>query len=125
MLEHIFHVAETRGNDRNIILYWGARTKADLYLAELAGNWQQKYENFCFIPVLSEALQTDDWHGRTGLVHQAVLEDFDSLSGYQVYACGSPVMVGAARTDFISLRNLPEDEFISDAFTPSPADTKL
>jgi hypothetical protein len=34
-------------------------------------------------------------------------------------------MVGAAHADFISLRNLPEDEFISDAFTPSPADTKL
>ena len=125
MLEHIFHVAETRGNDRDIILYWGARTKADLYLAELAGSWQQKYDNFCFIPVLSEALQADDWHGRTGLVHQAVLEDFDSLLGYQVYACGSPVMVGAAHADFISLRNLPEDEFISDAFTASTADTNM
>ena len=125
ILEHIFHIAKTRGNDRDMILYWGARTKADLYLADLAGSWQQKYNNFCFIPVLSEALQTDDWHGRIGLVHQAVLEDFDSLLGYQVYACGSPIMVGAARTDFISLRNLPEDEFISDAFTPSPAGTKL
>tara|TARA_B100000686_G_scaffold281224_1_gene302811 strand:+ start:8672 stop:9712 length:1041 start_codon:yes stop_codon:yes gene_type:complete len=122
ILEHIFHITKTRGNDRHMVLYWGARTKADLYLANLAGSWQQKHDNFSFIPVLSEALQTDDWYGRTGLVHEAVLEDFDSLSGYQVYACGSPIMVGAARKDFINLRNLPENEFISDAFIPSPSD---
>tara|TARA_Y100001936_G_scaffold252558_1_gene312753 strand:+ start:41752 stop:42792 length:1041 start_codon:yes stop_codon:yes gene_type:complete len=125
ILEHIFHIAETYGNDRHIVLYWGARIKADLYLADLAGSWQHKYDNFSFIPVLSEALQTDDWYGRTGLVHQAVLEDFDSLAGYQVYACGSPIMVGAAREDFVRLRNLPENEFISDAFIPSPSDKKL
>jgi CDP-4-dehydro-6-deoxyglucose reductase len=125
ILEHVFHIAKTRGNHRHMVLYWGVRTKADLYLANLAGSWQQKHDNFYFIPVLSEALQTDGWHGRTGLVHQAVLEDFDSLSEYQVYACGSPVMVGAARKDFISLRNLPEGDFFSDAFTASPVSTKL
>lgn len=121
ILEHVFHITRIRGNSRNMILYWGVRTKADLYLADLAGSWQQKQDNFCFIPVLSDALQTDGWHGRTGLVHQAVLEDFDSLSEHQVYACGSPVMVGAARKDFIGLRSLPEDEFFSDAFTASQA----
>ncbi|MBL79907.1 MAG: CDP-6-deoxy-delta-3,4-glucoseen reductase [Nitrosomonadaceae bacterium] len=124
ILEHIFYISEKHGNNRHMVLYWGARTKADLYLAELAGGWQKKYENFSFIPVLSEALQADDWYGRTGLVHQAVLKDFDSLSGYQVYACGSPIMVGAARKDFIKLRNLPENEFISDAFIASPTDKK-
>jgi CDP-4-dehydro-6-deoxyglucose reductase len=125
ILEHAFHVAETRGNDRHMVLYWGVRIKADLYLANLAGSWQQEHDNFSFIPVLSETLPTDAWQGRTGLVHQSVLQDFDSLSGYQVYACGSPVMVGAARKDFINLRNLPEDEFFSDAFTASLSSPNL
>jgi CDP-4-dehydro-6-deoxyglucose reductase len=53
-----------------------------------------------------------------------VLQDFDTLSGYQVYACGAPVMVKAARKDFISLRCLPEDEFFSDAFTASLSESK-
>jgi CDP-4-dehydro-6-deoxyglucose reductase len=35
-------------------------------------------------------LPEDAWPGRTGLVHQAVLDDFADLSGYQVYACGAP-----------------------------------
>ncbi|MDN5836257.1 MAG: CDP-6-deoxy-delta-3,4-glucoseen reductase [Nitrosospira sp.] len=124
ILEHAFYVRNVHGNERQMVLYWGARTKADLYLANLAGNWQQKHDNFTFIPVLSEALQTDHWSGRTGLVHRAVLADFDDLSGYQVYACGTPAMVEAAHTDFTRLRGLPEDEFFSDAFTVSPSEAR-
>jgi CDP-4-dehydro-6-deoxyglucose reductase len=41
------------------------------------------------------------------------------MSGYQVYACGAPLMVEAAHRDFTALCALPDDEFFSDAFTPS------
>lgn len=114
MLEYAFHA----GIDRPMVLYWGVRVKADLYMAELAAQWQQR-GNFTFIPVLSEAPPSDNWTGRTGFVHLAVMEDFNSLASYQVYACGAPVMVEAAHRDFTTLKGLPEDEFYSDAFTPS------
>jgi CDP-4-dehydro-6-deoxyglucose reductase, E3 len=119
ILEHVFHIKNTRGSARKMVLYWGNRTKADLYMANLADSWQREHNNFTFIPVLSEALPADDWNGRNGLVHQAVLEDFSDLSGHQVYACGAPAMVEAAHRDFTSLRGLPEEEFFSDAFTAS------
>ncbi|TCP11798.1 CDP-4-dehydro-6-deoxyglucose reductase [Crenobacter luteus] len=112
IVEHAIH----NGITRPMVLYWGARTKADLYMAELAGSWQEKLPGFSFIPVLSEALPEDNWTGRTGFVHQAVLDDFDDLSGYQVYACGAPVMVEAAHKSFTAERALPEEEFFSDAF---------
>jgi CDP-4-dehydro-6-deoxyglucose reductase len=124
ILEHIFYVRNLRGSERQMVLYWGNRTKADLYMADLAGSWQEEHDNFTFIPVLSEALPADNWNGRTGLVHQAVLQDFDDLAGYQVYACGAPAMVEAAHVDFTRLRRLPEDEFFSDAFTASPSEPK-
>ena len=124
ILEHIFYVRNPRGNERQMVLYWGNRTKADLYMADLAGSWQEEHDNFTFIPVLSEALPADNWNGRTGLVHQAVMQDFDDLAGYQVYACGAPAMVEAAHRDFTRLRRLPEDEFFSDAFTASPSEPK-
>jgi CDP-4-dehydro-6-deoxyglucose reductase len=124
ILEHIFYVRNLRGSERQMVLYWGNRTKADLYMADLAGSWQEEHDNFTFIPVLSEALPADNWNGRTGLVHQAVLQDFDDLAGYQVYACGAPAMVEAAHMDFTRLRRLPEDEFFSDAFTASPSEPK-
>jgi CDP-4-dehydro-6-deoxyglucose reductase len=93
-------------------------------MADMAGNWQREHDNFTFIPVLSEALPSDNWSGRTVLVHQAVLQDFDNLAGYQVYACGTPAMVEAAHKDFTTLRSLPEEEFFSDAFTVSPREPR-
>lgn len=124
ILEHVFHVENTRGNPRKMTLYWGNRTEADLYMANLADSWQREHDYFTFIPVLSEALPADGWNGRNGLVHQAVLQDFSDLSGHQVYACGAPAMVEAAHRDFTSLRGLPEEEFFSDAFTASPANPR-
>jgi CDP-4-dehydro-6-deoxyglucose reductase len=56
------------------------------------------------------------WHGRNGLVHEAVLKDFVNLNDYQLYCCGAPQMVEVAHEAFIKA-GLPEDEFYSDAFT--------
>jgi CDP-4-dehydro-6-deoxyglucose reductase len=46
-----------------------------------------------------------------------VMEDFPDLSAWQVYACGAPAMVEAARRDFTAQCGLPEDAFFADAFT--------
>jgi len=113
IIEHMLHHAIPR----EIVLYWGARAKRDLYMPEVPGRWQQQNPNFTFIPVLSDPAADDDWPGRTGLVHQAVMDDFKDLSGYQVYVCGAPVMIDAARRDFTTLRKLPEEEFFADSFT--------
>jgi CDP-4-dehydro-6-deoxyglucose reductase len=100
-----------------MVLYWGVRSLRDLYMPQLAASWQQSHPNFTFIPVLSEPAPGDNWHGRTGLVHRAVMEDFPDLSGYQVYACGAPAMIDAARKDFVGQRKLPAREFFADSFT--------
>ena len=83
---------------------------------ELAQGWASALPGFRFIPVLSDASATDAWTGRGGFVHRAVMEDFPDLTAYQVYACGAPVMVEAARRDFTSLCRLPAEEFFADAF---------
>jgi CDP-4-dehydro-6-deoxyglucose reductase len=117
MIEHaLFH-----GVDRPIVLYWGARARKDLYLPEVPGRWQQEHGNVTFIPVMTDPLPDDAWPGRTGLVHRAVMDDFADLSGYQVYACGAPAMIDAARRDFAGERNLPPDEFFADSFTYAAA----
>jgi len=113
MIEHaLYHRLE-----REMVLYWGVRSRGDLYLPELPGRWQAEHPNFTFIPVLSEPRPEDAWTGRTGLVHQAVMTDFPDLAGYQVYACGAPAMVDAARCDFVQRCGLPEIAFHADSFT--------
>ncbi len=101
---------------RPMTLYWGARTRADLYMLDLPLRWANEEPNFTFVPVLSEPTAGCDWTGRTGFVHQAVLEDLPDLGSHHVYACGTPAMVEAAKRDFRNLRGLPDDAFFADEF---------
>ncbi len=118
IIEHMIY----SGNKRRAVLYWGGRRPRDLYLDHLAKSWASKRPDvFAYVPVISEAQTEDDWTGRTGFVHTAVMHDFPDLSGYQVYACGAPIVVSSARSDFVSRCGLSEDDFFADSFT-SPLD---
>jgi len=99
---------------RPMTLYWGCRAKRDLYMLDAPASWRAP--NFKFVPVLSDPTPQCQWTGRTGFVHRTVMEDFPDLSGHQVYACGAPVMVDAARRDFSARCKLPPDEFFADSF---------
>jgi NAD(P)H-flavin reductase/quinol-cytochrome oxidoreductase complex cytochrome b subunit len=118
LLEHAF----ATGSERRMFLYWGVRRRRDLYCPELPEQWEREHPNFTFVPVLSEAAPEDHWPGRTGLVHQAILADFPSLAGHEIYACGSMQMVEVARPSFIA-QGLSEDACFSDAFLPASAST--
>ncbi|HCN73768.1 MAG TPA: flavin oxidoreductase [Pusillimonas sp.] len=99
-----------------VYLYWGGRRKVDIYLASLAQKWASRFPNFTFVPVLSEEKNGVD---REGLVHNAVMDDFANLESVDVYVCGVPAMVNAARKDFMQLRDLPGNSFYCDAFVMS------
>ncbi|RTL33788.1 MAG: CDP-6-deoxy-delta-3,4-glucoseen reductase [Burkholderiales bacterium] len=113
MIEDMRH----KGLTRPTVLYWGCRSKVDLYLHDWAELQAAELPWLRYVPVLSEAKPEDNWTGRTGLVHQAVLADLPDLSGREVYACGAPIMVSSARADFIARAGLPEEYFYADAFT--------
>ena len=115
MVEYAF----ARGMKRKMMLYWGTRRPEDMYLAALPAQWERAHDNFRFIPVLSEPRPEDQWTGRTGLVHEAIIEDFPNLADYQVYACGSAGMVEAAYPAF-QARGLSQDDCFSDAFRLAP-----
>ena len=105
------------GDTRPAWLYWGCRSRRDLYLHAWAEQAAAEMPQLRYIPVLSEPAHTDAWRGRTGLVHQAVMRDWPDLAGHQVYACGAPLMVQAAQRDFGTLCGLPAEHFMADAFT--------
>jgi CDP-4-dehydro-6-deoxyglucose reductase len=112
----IEHMVE-QGIKRPVTLYWGGRRPADLYMHAMAQNWAATIPNFRYVPVVSDALPEDAWTGRTGFVHKAVMADFPDLSGYQVYACGAPIVVDSARREFVAHCKLPDDAFFADSFT--------
>jgi NAD(P)H-flavin reductase/ferredoxin len=105
------------GSERPMRLYWGGRRVEDLYLCDLPEKWANDLAWFSFVPVLSES--SDAWSGRTGLLHRAVLNDYQDLSTTDVYACGNPMMIAAAQEAFVNSRRLPVDRFYSDSFVES------
>ena len=113
LIEHMQH----RGITRPATLYWGGRRPADLYMADWVEARLAEMPNLRYVPVISNAEAEDQWTGRTGFVHQAVLDDFADLSAHEVYVCGAPAMVDAARGSFCASRGLPEEAFFADAFT--------
>lgn len=111
MVEHLLESSLVRP----VYLYWGARAKDDLYLDALAREWAAQQPLLHYVPVLSAAQPQDAWQGRTGWVHAAVAADFPDLSGYDVYLCGPPPMIIAARQAFLA-QGLPEEQLYADAF---------
>ncbi|TCK04295.1 FAD-binding oxidoreductase [Marinobacterium mangrovicola] len=101
-------------NSRPVVLYWGGRRKADLYYHQMCLDWGKELSWLTYVPVLSE--EEGDWDGRTGFVHQAVVDDIPDMSGYEAYVCGAPIVVSSARTDFVEKCGLDLANFHSDAF---------
>lgn len=118
-VKSIIEDAFDRGIRRPMRLYWGVRKPSDLYMRELAEQWQREHDNFTFIPVISHGTPDDGWEGRRGLVHEAILADFPNLAGQELYACGSAMMIENAVPAFFA-QGLDEDACFSDAFLPTP-----
>jgi len=113
LMEHMQH----KKIQRPTTLYWGGRRPADLYMNDWVEAQLKVMPQLTYVPVVSNALPEDAWTGRTGFVHQAVLQDHPQLTAYQVYACGAPIVVESARADYIQKAGLLEESFFADSFT--------
>ena len=109
ILKHLLHI----GFKHPIHLYWGVRDSQFLYADAQIKASAKQHPNLTYIPVVSE--NTQHWHGRTGLVHEAVLADFPELSKYAIYLAGPFVMSYAAR-DAFEQKGALLSQMYSDAF---------
>jgi len=104
--------------ERDMILYWGVRSERDLYAHEELTRLAARAANFEYRAVLSEA--GDGWNGRRGWVHEAIVADFDSLSGHDIYASGPPAMIAAILREF-PVRGARVERLFYDSFDYAPA----
>jgi p-cymene monooxygenase electron transfer component len=113
--------ARKKNIKRPCVLLFGARTQADLYLAEaiegMAGDW---LADFKFAPVLSEEPAGSSWRGRRGLVTEVLAEmlaaDGALAQGGQAYMCGPPPMIDRAVT-ILSQAGIAISDIHYDKFT--------
>lgn len=105
--------------ERKVMLYWGARTLADLYDMTLITSWASLHAGFRFIPVISEER---DERARYGLVHEALrsdLPDIPDLSRHELYIAGPPGMVETVVAVALSAGLSPLRLFYDRSLSPS------
>ena len=100
--------------DRDVVMFFGARTEKDLYGLDRIEEIKQKWEgDFDFIPVLSEETDDSDWQGKRGFVTDVYKEH--CTPEHQIYMCGPPPMIDAA-IDIAKGIGVKEDEIFFDKF---------
>jgi CDP-4-dehydro-6-deoxyglucose reductase len=102
---------------RSVKLFWGGRTKEDLYLEISSASVELEY-----VPVLSRA--DSSWAGARGYVQNVFLSRQQKLDRTSVYACGSDEMIRSSRNMLLE-KGLPSVRFFSDAFVCSAAELSL
>ena len=111
IVEHALKINDPRA----LHIYWGARLESDLYLDAMVSQWAERYPHITYTPVLSDIDNIKNWSGKTGYVHNAVLEDYADLSEHDVYVCGPPPMIDAVVQTFPE-HHLREESLFSDSF---------
>ena len=114
-IKAIIEAALAQGIQRPMYLYWGATTRAALYLDSMVREWVSKVENLVYVPVLSRPAPEDHWGGKQGYVQDTVVADFPDLRSFEIYASGVPAMINAARQMCLT-HGLPLEYFYFDAF---------
>jgi CDP-4-dehydro-6-deoxyglucose reductase len=94
---------------KSITVLWGGRNLQDLYI-----NFNKISGEFLYIPVQSRP--ANDWIGAKGYVQDVLLDTRPDLTNAVIYACGSDIMIHAAKISLIkaglSLKNFYSDAFV-------------
>lgn len=81
--------------DRQMLFFFGAVSKKDLYYVEYFKDLESRYSNFRYVPALSKPDPADNWDGETGLITEVVERYVKDANDRSAYLCGSPGMINA------------------------------
>ncbi|MBQ0725103.1 MAG: 2Fe-2S iron-sulfur cluster binding domain-containing protein [Cycloclasticus sp.] len=113
------------GDQREIILFQGARNLEELYYKNLFESLQQQYQNFKYVPGLSGPDIEPEWDGLTGYIHEAAKEKMNGkFEGYRAYMCGPPMMIDACITALMRGRLFEKDMFMEKFFNAADAEAE-
>jgi len=86
---------------RPLHLFWGARNGAELYMHGQAQEWAEQNDHIRYSCALTEPGSGESAGSFNGFVHEAVLEQYPELSGFDIYMSGPPAMIDAGRAAFL------------------------
>ncbi len=119
MRSHIFDQLKRLNSTRKISFWYGARSKRELFYVDDFDGLAAAHDNFDWHIALSEPLDSDDWDGHTGFIHQVLyeeyLKDHEAPEDCEYYLCGPPVM-NAAVIDMLVDLGVERDSISLDDF---------
>lgn len=112
------------GNLHPITLFHGARNVEELYYADMFRELEKKYQNFRYVPVLSD--NTDDsWSGEVGFTNDVAKKFYDGkFAGNKAYLCGPPMMSEACITSLMQGRLFEKDIHTEKFFSKADLNSK-
>ncbi len=99
MRSHIFDQFLTKRTTRKATFWYGGRSLRELFYIDEFEAIQKEFPNFTFDVALSAPLPEDNWTGKTGFIHQVILDnylkDHPNPEDIEYYICGPQVMSNA------------------------------
>jgi len=112
MRSHIYDQLKRIGTDRKITFWYGGRSKRELFYMDEFEALAKEFPNFELHVALSDPLPEDNWEGKTGFIHQVVLDHYldkhEDPTEIEYYLCGPPIMLKCVKDMCYDLGVEPE-----------------
>lgn len=119
MRSHIFDQFKTKRTDRKATFWYGARSKREIFYEDEFIALKEEFPNFDFTIALSEPMESDNWTGPVGFIHQVIhdnyLKDHEEPEEIEYYLCGPPMMNAAIQKMLYDL-GVPDEMIAFDDF---------
>ncbi|MDP7062540.1 MAG: NADH:ubiquinone reductase (Na(+)-transporting) subunit F [Planctomycetota bacterium] len=118
MRSHLLHLFKTLKTDKKVSFWYGARSLREAFYVDEFDEIAKEFPNFEWHLALSDPLPEDNWKGKTGFIHQVLLDSYlnnhEAPEECQYYLCGPPMMNTAVINMLGDLGVEPEDIFLDD-----------
>ena len=111
----ILKYMRSKGINRKVTFYFGARSADDLFEMETLEQLQKDLPNFKLVTCLSRPTEKCNWTGETGRVTDMLKKYLDDASGAEAYLCGSPVMIDSV-IPLLREKGMLEENILYDKF---------
>ena len=118
MRSHILDQFRRIHTKRKVTFWYGARSYHEAFYVEDFDKIAEEHDNFDWTLALSEPLDSDNWKGSVGFIHQVLYEEYlknhPAPEDIEYYLCGPPLMIEACKKMLADLGVEPEQIMFDD-----------
>jgi len=115
MIDFLLYEHSQRRQIPAIQLYWGLRTRSDIYWKEYLHMAQSVLPQFSYDIILSRELSGGEWDGKCGHVTEFVLKNAHNSLDAEFYLCGNGRMISEVEKHLLTMgvseKNMRKDVY--------------